>query len=182
MHTIYPTGNRLLAAEMLKNGGLLTEFRETEGPEAAHFPMRNRIIAGMSEATLVVESGIEGGSMITAKLAYGYNRAVLAIPGRLTDVKSNGCNALMAGDAAHCVTTAEDIARRLQWDIRPTPSVRTHTGSPVMDILGPGDPIHIDDLLARSGLPRNSLSTQLLILELEGTIESLPGNRYRLIF
>jgi DNA processing protein len=93
LDTIYPSQNKSLAKEMLQNGGLLTEFRRNTKPDKHNFPKRNRIVAGMADATIVIETASKGGSMITAELAYNYNRDVFAIPGKITDHKSRvACN------------------------------------------------------------------------------------------
>jgi DNA processing protein len=181
LQMIYPARNRLLARAMLERGGLLTEFREDAGPETFNFPRRNRVVAGIPEATVIIESGIRGGSMVTAKLAGGYNREVFAIPGRITDERSQGCLALIRDNAAALVTGAGDIARMLGWEQRtpqPRPEIRTH---PLLDLLRDRDSVHVDELRARSGLSATELALALLTLELERTIEVLPGTRYRLM-
>ncbi|TDW95711.1 DNA-processing protein DprA [Dinghuibacter silviterrae] len=182
LQRIYPEGNRLLAASMLDKGGLLTEYRQDQGPETFHFPMRNRIIAGMAVATVVVESRSQGGSLITAELAKGYHREVFALPGRVTDGRSQGCLALVRDNVAALVTGGADIARMLGWET-PTPKTKPVTSiHPLLDLLRDRDSIHLDELLERTGLSSAELAARLLELELEQAIEALPGNRYRLIF
>ena len=92
---IYPAQNKTLAKQMIENGGLLTDYSSDTNPDKQNFPKRNRIVAGICDATLVIESGVSGGSLITAELANGYNKDVFAIPGRSIDSKSEGCNFLI---------------------------------------------------------------------------------------
>src|SRR5205085_3906100 len=107
---IYPPDNYPLAKDILKHqGGLLTEFRSGSKPDKHNFPSRNRIVAGMSDAIIVIETGIKGGSLITAELANGYNKDVFAIPGKLTDSKSAGCNELIKDNKAELLTDAGQL-------------------------------------------------------------------------
>lgn len=116
---IYPPAHRQSAAEMTRQGGLLTEHFSGTHIEKINFVRRNRIVAGLTDATIVVESAAHGGSLITAGLATDYNREVMAIPGRITDPYSAGCNALIARGEAHAITSAEDIGRLLGWQTSP---------------------------------------------------------------
>ncbi len=113
--TIYPSIHRATAEAILKTGGLLTDFMSDTLPERNNFLKRNRIIAGLSDATLVVESGIKGGALITADMANSYNRDVFAIPGRPDDQWSAGCNDLIKSNKAALVESAEDIENFLNW-------------------------------------------------------------------
>ncbi|HJN06747.1 MAG TPA: DNA-processing protein DprA, partial [Bacteroidales bacterium] len=113
---IYPSQNKKLAAKMIDNGGLLTEFLTKTNPDRENFPKRNRIVAGMCDAILVVESGIRGGAMITAGLANSYNRDVFAVPGRVNDEYSKGCNMLIKSTRAALAETEKDIAYIMGWD------------------------------------------------------------------
>jgi len=205
LDTIYPTDNRSLAKEMLSNGGLLTEFRQRTPPSTFNFPRRNRIVAGMSDATVIVETAIKGGSMVTASLAFGYNREIFAFPGRTTDFRSSGCHALIRQNKAALVTSASDIAYYLNWEpVKKTPAAGTSPGStspnvadattsgrlpdgaafsehaPLLQLLQNEQSMHVDELRRRSGLPATTLAAALLTLEWQQIIESLPGNRYRL--
>lgn len=180
LDTIYPTGNRNLARDMLMKGGLLTEYIQGTRPETFRFPMRNRIIAGMSTATLVIESAAEGGSMITAKLARAYNREVFAVPGRITDIKSGGCNLLILDLIAAIATSAADIATDLNWEPRSHAPARVTAPNAILDLLHAREWVHVDELRTLSGLSPGDLATKLLELELAGNILHLPGNRYRL--
>ncbi len=116
---IYPPDHSNLAKDMLKNGGgLLTEFRSKTKPDKHNFPTRNRIVAGMSDATIVIESGIKGGSMVTAELANGYNKDVFAYPGKVTDSKSAGCNYLIKSNKAMLLTDAQQLIEIMGWEER----------------------------------------------------------------
>src|SRR6185436_6914316 len=113
MHTIYPRQHKLLAKEIMHQGGLLTEFRKDDKPDRHNFPKRNRIVAGMADVTVVIETAIKGGSMITAELANNYNRDVFALPGRTTDLKSTGCNYLIQNNKAVLFTDAKELLESL---------------------------------------------------------------------
>jgi DNA processing protein len=114
---IYPPDHSNLAKEMVKNGGgLLTEFRSQINPDKHNFPTRNRIVAGISDATVVIESGIKGGSMVTAELANGYNKDVFAFPGKVTDSKSAGCNYLIKSNKAMLLTDAQQLIEIMGWE------------------------------------------------------------------
>ena len=115
LDTLYPPENTLLAREILKDGGLLTEFPSNTKPDKHSFPSRNRIVAGISDATIIIESGIRGGSMITADMASGYNRDVFAIPGRIADAKSIGCNHLIRNNKAILLTEASQLNEIMGW-------------------------------------------------------------------
>src|SRR6188508_3275083 len=114
---IYPSDHTNLAKDMLRqNGGLLTEFRSNTKPDKHNFPTRNRIVAGMSDATVVIETGEKGGSMITAELANGYNKDVFAFPGKVTDNKSAGCNYLIKTNKAMLLTDAQELIEIMGWE------------------------------------------------------------------
>ena len=115
LDTLYPAENTLLAREILKDGGLLTEFPSNTKPDKYSFPSRNRIVAGISDATIIIESGIRGGSMITADMATGYNREVFAIPGRVSDATSMGCNYLIRNNKAILLTEATQLNEIMGW-------------------------------------------------------------------
>ena len=119
LHTIYPSQHKSLAKEMLNDGGLLTEFTFTTKPDKHNFPKRNRIVAGIADATIVVETALKGGSMITAELANNYNRDVFALPGKTTDTKSAGCNYLIKSNKAILLTDAAQLAEELGWQTAP---------------------------------------------------------------
>lgn len=112
---IYPPGHTTMAKEMIEQGGLLTEFETKTKPDRHNFPSRNRIVAGMSDATIVVETDVKGGSMITAELANGYNKDVFAFPGRVADKKSSGCNYLIKTNRANLLTDGKQLLETMGW-------------------------------------------------------------------
>ncbi|HEY0677041.1 MAG TPA: DNA-processing protein DprA [Chitinophagaceae bacterium] len=187
---IYPPGHSGLAKEMLKQGGgLLTEFRSKTQPDKHNFPGRNRIVAGISDATILVETGIKGGSMITAEIANSYNRDVFAVPGKITDSKSEGCNHLIKTNKAILLTDASEFTEIMGWQAR-TVSNKQHQHALflqltederiVVDILKEHETIHLNELNLKSGLSTSAVAAALLNLELNGVIRSLPGKMYRL--
>jgi DNA processing protein len=188
---IYPPDHLPLAKDMLKqDGGLLTEFRSNTKPDKHNFPTRNRVVAGMSDATVVIETGEKGGSMITAELANGYNKDVFALPGRLTDHKSAGCNSLIRNNKAMLLTNAEELIEVMGWEeTTKRPAIKTqkelfieltNDERLIVDILNEKDLVHIDELNIRSGLNNSSAAAAILNLELQNVIISLPGKVYRL--
>lgn len=187
---IYPHQHNALAREMaLGDGGLLSEFWSGTKPDKHNFPLRNRIVAGMSDATLVIETDIRGGSMITAQLADGYNRDVLALPGRTTDVKSRGCNHLIQQNRATMFTDAEQLMTTLGWQTEPQkakPAQRvlfielTPEEQTVVAMLQQKDSVHIDEINLRSGFSSSTTAAAILNLELANVVQSLPGKMYKL--
>lgn len=185
---LYPSENRSLATDMVKaGGGLITECLYEKKAERENFPKRNRIVAGMADAVLVIESAKKGGSLITARLANDYAREVLAVPGRVTDYYSSGCNTLIHENAAHLCCSAADIESVLNWE-KPTafgqtrlfekPSVQELK---VCDALQNGTIQSVDDIAIKTGLSPSTTSSYLLSLEFKGIIASLPGKRYQLL-
>jgi len=192
LDTMYPAQHTSLAKEMIQQeGGLLTGFGSNTKPDKHNFPARNRIVAGMSDAIIVVETDVKGGSMITAEIANSYNKDVFAFPGKATDTKSAGCNYLIKNNKAMLLTSAQDIIDTLGWtDHRPTlpatPQRNLFTNlneeeKKVAGILQEKGPVHIDELNMHSGLSSSTVAAAILNMELEGMIQSLPGKRYQLI-
>jgi len=187
---IYPSIHERMAGEMLTDGGLLTEYRSYTTPDRQNFPLRNRIVAGMTAATIVVETDIKGGAMITAKLALGYDRDVMAVPGRVQDLKSSGCNYLIKTQMAQLVTDADDVLQMLGWkDEKPAspksiqPQLFAHFNEKehrVIDLIGHRDIVHIDELQLKSGIADSHLASLLLQLEFQEIVTALPGKRYKL--
>ncbi len=182
---IYPSSHRSVATEMLAHGGLLTDYPTGTEPERFNFVGRNRIVAGLSHATLVIESAAKGGSLITAELASDYNRDVLALPGRATDSRSAGCNALIREQKAALVTSAEDILSLLSWSSTNEAQPQTLAfepdnwpDTPVAKLLLHAQSISVDELTRETGLSINDVSAQLFDMELDGLIRSLPGGMY----
>ncbi len=186
---IYPNQNKLLARQMIDNGGLLTDFKSGTKPDKQNFPKRNRIVAGISDAVVVIESGLKGGSLITAELANGYNKDVFAIPGRISDTKNEGCNYLIKNNKAALITSADDLLENLGWKehkkisakqqrelfIELTPDEKT-----ILTILQQKPQAHIDEVYIKSGLNSSAVASALLTLEMQGVISSLPGKIYKI--
>ena len=183
---LYPAQNRKLADKMLENGGLLTEFKSETNPDRENFPKRNRIVAGMCDAAIVVESGRKGGALITAEIANSYHRDVFAIPGRTDDEMSEGCNLLIKTNRAALAETGKDIAYIMGWDDKPVRkkeqaqlfvqlSVEEQN---ILEIIRDAKEIGIDQLVLTCGLPTSKVAAALLNLEFEGIIKSLPGKQY----
>lgn len=190
LDTIYPWINRSLAEKMVLRGGLLTEFLSGTKPDKVNFPKRNRIIAGLSDAIVVVEAGQRGGALITAEIANSYNRDVFAIPGRVHDPFSEGTNFLIKTNRAALVQSAEDIEYNMGWKIPTRVSHviqkqlfadMTAEENLIFEILKENGNSGIDDLCFRSGLPMNKVSASLLNMEFEGVVRCLPGKMYTLI-
>lgn len=182
LQEVYPLPHARVATDMQVRGGLLTEFLWNTRPARENFPTRNRIVAGMSEATIIIETGARGGSMITAEMAYSYNRDVLCFPGRTTDIRSAGCNNLIKQMKAQLVTQPSDIIQALGWN-KPLPKPRqrqlfielTEEERRVLDTLNSSEGMHIDDLLQQSELSASKLSNAMLSLEMQGLLRVKPG-------
>jgi DNA processing protein len=188
---IYPSEHRELAREMLAEGGLLTEFRIGTEPDPHHFPVRNRIVAGMSDALLVAETDPRGGSMLTVGNALACNRRVFAFPGRITDNKSAGCNSLIQQGKARLLTDSGQLLTEMKWARNPPAPVPTagvsHVPGPlsaeeqgVLQLLKEKGPLPIDTIAMLVDKRTHMLAVPLLNLELQGLISVLPGRIYRL--
>jgi DNA processing protein len=187
---IYPSVNKGLARDMaLQNGGILSEFFSGTLPDKHNFPLRNRIVAGMSDATIVVETLVSGGSMITAKLADAYNRDVFAVPGRTTDTKSKGCNYLIKNNKAILLTDADQLLDIMGWQEKKKKVKKqkelfielTPEEKQVIDILKQKESVHIDEINISSGLSSSAVAAAILNLELQSVIGSMPGKMYKLL-
>ncbi|MFC0771825.1 DNA-processing protein DprA [Terrimonas alba] len=189
---VYPLQHTGLAKEMIKaGGGLLTEFRSKTKPDKHNFPTRNRIVAGLSDATIVIETGAKGGSMITAELANNYNKDVFAFPGKVTDAKSAGCNYLIKNNKAILLTDALELIELMGWD-----EVSSRSAKPkkqkelfielnddekvIIGILREKEQVHIDEINLKSGLSSSSVAAAILNLELQNVVLSLPGKVYQI--
>lgn len=189
LNQIYPKTHKKYVAKVEENGGFITEFWSTSNPDKENFVRRNRIVAGMSEATIVIESADRGGSLITANMANDYNRDVFAVPGRVTDKYSQGCNNLIKTQKANVLTSAADLVYILNWDIeQKSKPVQKQlfvtldddeqkvydyllkTGKEVMDIIA-----------LRCDFPIYKISGMLLNLELKGVVRPLPGKLFEAI-
>lgn len=191
---IYPQQHRPDAIRALENGGLLTEFPSGTEPIAANFVQRNRIVAGLADAVVVVESKDKGGSLITARMASDYDRELFAFPGRPSDLCSGGCNNLIRTNKAHLITCAEDLIALMGWTTKQQPAQPVQTELiGLRDDLTPAqqlilsklqeadEGLHINLLVMETQLPYSDVSSDLMLLELNGLIRSLPGGIYRFI-
>ncbi|NND55097.1 MAG: DNA-protecting protein DprA [Gammaproteobacteria bacterium] len=199
---IYPQRNAALAQRICLEGALVSEFAPGTPVRRNQFPQRNRIIAGLSVGTLVVEAGMNSGSLITAGFAGDYGREVFAIPGSIHNPLAKGCHRLirqgakLVEQAADIIEEIGHIARSMTPESRPDTDLHTHADSaafnPALSEHGPADPDHrilldhmgydpvsVDGLVSRSGLTAEELSSMLLILELQGKVEALPGGRFQ---
>ncbi|MDR0538213.1 MAG: DNA-processing protein DprA [Tannerellaceae bacterium] len=186
---IYPGAHRNVAIEMLENGGLLTEYMSGTNPDRPNFLVRNRIIAGLSKATVVIESAYKGGSLNTAVRARDYSKAVFAFPGRATDVYSQGCNRIITNDTARLISNANDFILAMLWDVNLKPQQPVQQSlsfdleaehGDVLEIFRKKEEINVDEVAVEFNIPLYKLRDSLSELELEGIIQPLPGNRYRL--
>jgi len=184
---IYPAVNRQLAARMVEQGGLLTEFTSGTRPEKYHFPMRNRIIAGLADVTVVVEAAARGGALITAELANSYHRDVCAFPGNLNQEFSAGCNYLIKTNRAHLITDARDLAHLMNWsaDEESQAGIAGKAGAvsgpeqQVYALLSAKGPLSVDELAGLLQWPPGQLAMTLLELELKGLAAAMPGSVFR---
>lgn len=190
LDTIYPAAHYSLAKEMIeKKGGLLSEFRCKTLPDRHHFPSRNRIVAGICDATIVVETAIRGGSMITATLACDYNRDVFAVPGKINEQKSSGCNQLIAQQKAQLIQSGHEIAGLLGWNQKETTRSipkqlfveLTNDEKELLTIFDGHHHLHIDHIHVSSPKSNSHVASLLLNLEIKGVIRCLPGKIYQLI-
>lgn len=192
LNRIYPSDHRKTAIDMLSNGGLLTEFLSGTEPDRYNFVSRNRIVAGMCDATIVVESATKGGSLITARLAEDYHRDCFAVPGRASDVTSAGCNRLIRDNRAALVQNAEEFLQAMNW----TPSGKrsksegiqrslfpelTEEEERVVRILARMGDLHINTLVVETNIPVNRMSPLLFELEMKGVVKAMVGGCYRLL-
>jgi DNA processing protein len=187
MQQIYPAPNKKLASDMVEQGGgVLTECMSGTQPERENFPRRNRIIAGMADAVVVIESALKGGSLITADIANSYNRDVFAYPGRVMDLYSQGCNYLIRTNRAHLMESVLNLRYVMRWDTekkveKQTAFFREYTDAEkkIMDCFGDNAVIALDDIIVKTELPTTKIAALLLGLEFDGILMALPGKRYQ---
>lgn len=183
---IYPKVHKKYMHEVFKNGGFLTEFWHNEKPLRENFLKRNRIVAGMSEATIVIESAEKGGSLVTSDIANSYNRDVFAVPGRSNDVFSKGCNNLIKNNQAHLLSSAEDIVKMLNWDVQKNAAAKqtqlfiqlNETEQKIHNYLQQNGKQLLDVIALDCNIPTYHLSAVLLQMELKGCIKPLPGKQF----
>lgn len=192
---IYPAVHRKIAEKMLENGGLLSENTFGTKPDAPRFPARNRIIAGMADATIIVEAAVKSGTLITAEIAHSYNKDVMAVPGPINEPVSEGCNYLIKTNKAAIYTQAKDLEELLNWDLETNginyigtskkdkykPEDFTPEEFRVVQILQDLKDEHIDNISWKSQLPISQIASVLLGLEFKGVLKALPGKKYQLI-
>ena len=187
MQTVYPAENRKLSQKMLEKGGVLTEFVSGTQPDRENFPKRNRIVAGMVDCLVVAESALKGGAMITAEIANSYDREVFAIPGRIGDIYSEGCNRLIKTNKANLITGAADIRYVMRWDVDTKVVAKqmrmfrdfSEDERKVMDIFESHNIVHLDDIIVGTDLSPSKIASVLLSLEFDGVLTALPGKRYQ---
>lgn len=189
LNQVYPKAHKKYMAKMEENGGFITEFWSTSNPDKENFVRRNRIVAGISEATIVIESADKGGSLITANLANDYNRDVFAVPGRVTDRYSQGCNDLIKTQKASLLSSAADLIYVLNWDIEKKPKaiqkqlfIDLETDEQkIYDFLLKNGKELLDIIALECDFPVFKISGILLNMELKGVIRPLPGKLFEAI-
>jgi DNA processing protein len=190
LNQIYPKMHKKYMAKMEQNGGFMTEFWSTSNPDRENFIKRNRIVAGMCEATIVIESAEKGGSLITANLANDYNRDVFAVPGRITDKFSQGCNNLIKTQRAHLLNSAADLIYILNWDlsdkkVKPIQKQLfvslTEEEQKIYDYLLTKEQEVMDIIALDCDFPIFKISSLLLNMELKGVIRPLPGKLFEAV-
>jgi len=186
---IYPSLNKSLAEKMVENGGLITEFISKTKMDPAFFPRRNRIIAGLADAVIVIESGIKGGSLITANIANSYSRDVFAVPGKNDDKYSVGCNHLIKINKAALFQSAEDVIYIMGWEKNKEKNAPTQrelfvklkpNEEILVKLLKENGDSDIDYLCLNANLTMSKVAAALLSLEFSGIIKGLPGKMYSL--
>ena len=192
LDVIYPSAHKKVASEILVQGGMLSEHPLQTLLEAHQFPARNRIIAGIADATIVVEANQKSGALITADCANAYDREVFAVPGSIYESYSSGCNYLIKTQQAHLITSAADIAYIMNWQagkstVQPSkhvlerlPQLTTEEQGAVQALEKLQKEVHIDELSYQAKIPLNQLSSVLLQLELKNIVKFLPGRKFRL--
>jgi DNA processing protein len=190
LSVLYPSAHREVARQMVEKGALITEFRHDEKPESPNFVKRNRIIAGLADATLVIESGEQGGALITADIANSYNRDVFAFPGRINDKYSTGCNRLIKTNRAALIENLSDVEYLMGWqksDKTPEAYQKdlfvelNQEETTLVDLFRKENHLTIDQLALHSNMPVSRASAILLNLEFKGLVKCLPGKVYMMV-
>ena len=188
---IYPSVHRSVAVQSLESGGILTEYTTGTTPERFNFVARNRIIAGMADAILVVESKLKGGSLITAEMGVDYGRDVFAMPGRVDDAISAGCNDLIKRNKAQLVESADDLISAMQWQRENKEPIQTQLLEMMLEVTPSQqllinllreseEGMHINQLVLETQLAYNVVSSELILLELNDVVKSMPGGMWRI--
>ena len=190
LNQVYPKIHKKYVARMEENGGFITEFWSTSNPDKENFVKRNRIVAGLSEATIIIESADKGGSLITANIANDYNRDVFAVPGRITDKYSIGCNNLIKQQKANILTDAADLIYMLNWQleekkVKPVQKqlfiTLENDEQRVYDYLEKNGKELMDIIALQCEMPIYKMSSLLLNMELKGVVRPLPGKLFEVI-
>ena len=186
--TIYPPVNKNLARKIIDDGGcLLTENISGTEPDRENFPKRNRIVAGMIDCLIVVESAAKGGALITAEIANAYDREVFAFPGKIGDLYSEGCNKLIKENKANILTNVDDLRSVMRWSDEKKVTAKqmrmfrdfSEEEQKVMDVFGNDNVIYLDKIITETTLSPTKIASILLSLEFDGVLSALPGKRYQ---
>jgi DNA processing protein len=186
---VYPAVHKSTAEKMMRQGALLTDFTSGTKPDRENFPRRNRIVAGIADATIVIESKRDGGSLITADIANSYNRDVFAFPGRVGDPTSEGCNNIIKQNKAALIQSAADLIYIMGWEALKPKNVPVQKQlflelkpdeETLVNVLKEKNAINIDDICHSAKMPMSKVSSLLLTLEFSGIVRSLPGKMYKL--
>ncbi|WP_299058776.1 DNA-processing protein DprA [uncultured Polaribacter sp.] len=186
---IYPKVHKKYIHQVNENGGFLTEFWSEEDPLRENFLKRNRIVAGISKATIIIESASKGGSLVTADIANSYNKDVFAVPGRTTDIYSKGCNSLIKNNRAHLLNSASDVVKMLNWDVEEKPKLiqkqlfleLNENEQKIYDFLHQKGQQVLDVISLECNIPIYQLSSILLQMELNGIAKPLPGKMFEIV-
>jgi DNA processing protein len=186
----YPQMHESIARKMYKMGGILTDFRSGTNPDAVNFPKRNRIVAGMCDALIVMESKRDGGSLITATIANSYNKDVFAFPGKVNDPQSEGCNAFIKMNRASLIENAADLFYMMGWNAEvkqktsnqiPLPLNLSADEQKIVSALADKKQVHMDEISYASSFPVSKVASLLLQLEFANIVRSYPGKMYALV-
>jgi DNA processing protein len=190
MDVIYPSSHKDVAEQMMDNGGLVTEHSFGTPPEAHNFPARNRIVAALSDAVIIVEAAEKGGALITAEIGNSYNKDVFAFPGNIGQSHSAGCNNLIKANKANLMTHAKDLEYIMGWSANTAPVKKVPMSLDQFDgpeqevlkiLLANNKQMMIDDISWRVNISVSQLASILLGLEFKGIVASLPGKQYKII-
>lgn len=189
LNTIYPSVHRSVAEKMIQKGGLITEYRTEQKMQPEYFADRNKIIAAMCDAVIVVESAVSGGALITAQYAAEYNRDVFAVPGRSGDEYSAGCNALIKNNKASLLESANDLVTYLRWDVEHDIKQKQRqlfveldeNEQELFNFLKLNPDAHVDVITMSMNKQASKVAGMLLELEIKGVVLALPGKRYRAV-
>ena len=189
LEQIYPKVHKKYINQVNENGGFLSEFWHNEAPLRENFLKRNRIVAGISKATIIIESAVKGGSLVTADIANSYNKDVFAVPGRTTDLYSKGCNNLIKSNRAFLLNSAQEIVKMLNWDLNEKPKTiqpqlfleLNENEQKIYDLLHKKGKQLLDVISLECNIPIYQLSAILLQMELKGVSKPLPGKMFELV-